>query len=85
MNLGWALGGFATDVIMNYCFATDSDCVGAPGFDAPFPRAIEALSVTSHYIMHFAWAAQISTLIPIWLMRALNPGLASFFDFQEVC
>ena len=85
INLGWALGGFATDIILHYCFATNSDCLGAKEFDAPFPRAIEALSAKSHYTMHFNWAAQLLTLLPIWFLRILNPGIASFFNFQEVC
>ncbi|KAH8585612.1 cytochrome P450 [Bisporella sp. PMI_857] len=83
MNLGLALGGFATDVILEYCFATDFNCLDAKDFDAPFPKAIEALSSKSHFTMHFPWIANSLTKLPDWLMNTLNPGLASFSNFQK--
>lgn len=71
LNDVWA--SFAADIALYFAFATEHNYLDKPDFDSPFIRAVRAPPGTAHLANHFGWLVPLMAVLPVWLVRIVQP------------
>lgn len=74
---------YAADVATLYSFNRDFGFLDQPNFDSSFLEAVQNLKILAHPCAQFPWLGRLLYAIPEWLIRILQPSVASVLDFQE--
>jgi cytochrome P450 len=83
VNLGHAYAALTMDVITEYSFAKSYGCVDAPDFMRQWPDTIDAVSQASHVNKQFGWLLPMFKMMPLRVVKAMNPNMVSLIFFQN--
>ena len=85
VNLRYAFAALAMDVVTDYAFAKSTNCLDEPDFAPMWPDAIDSISKQTHFIKQFPWILPLMRLMPLWLVKQLNPHIMRMISFETVC
>ena len=85
VNLRHAFAALTMDVITDYAFANPYNCLDEPDFAPVWPEAVDSISEQTHINKQFPWILPLMRLIPLWLVKRINPHIMRLISFQVVC
>jgi cytochrome P450 len=74
---------YIADVTTQYSFDRDFNWLSHPEFESPFIKSIRGFKDIAHPFTQFPWLGRIMAAMPHWVVRVLQPSMASVLDFQE--
>ena len=84
VNLGYAFAALAIDVITEYSFSKSYGCIDAPDFGHKWPDVMDGLSRAVHVNAQFGWLLPVMKMMPIWVVKAMNPDMMQLINFGIV-
>lgn len=84
VNLGVAYSALTMDIITEYSFSKSFDCVAEPDFAPEWAQVLDSVSESTHINKQFGWLLPLMRMMPIWLIRMLNPNMMRLIGFQKV-
>ena len=75
---------FAADVVMDYSTGSSLHYLESPDFMPMWTQTMQEGSNSAVLCRHFPLILTMMKSIPKWMGKKMNPGLALFYDFQEV-
>ena len=85
VNVRHAFAALTMDVITDYAYAQSYNCLDEPDFAPIWPEAVDSISEQTHINKQFPWILPLMRLIPLWLVKQLNPHIMRLISFQVVC
>ena len=84
VNLRHAYAALTMDVITEYSFSSSYGCVDAPDFARAWPEIMDDVSEAGHLNKQFGWLLPVMKMMPVSMVRAMNPQMMQLIDFQTV-
>ena len=84
VNLRHAFAALTMDVITDYAFAKSYNCLDEPDFAPIWPEAVDSISEQTHLNKQFPWVLPLMRLMPLWLVKQINPHIMRLISFQVV-
>ena len=72
------------DVIVKYAFNESYNFLDKPNFQSPFIIAIRGFKDMVHPAAQFYWLPRIMIKLPDWLVKFLQPSMATVIQFRRV-
>ncbi|KAI9879737.1 MAG: hypothetical protein M1823_006805, partial [Watsoniomyces obsoletus] len=82
VNLRHAFAALTMDVITDYAFAKSYNCLDELDFAPIWPEAVDSISEQTHINKQFPWILPLMRLMPLWLVKQLNPHIMRLISFQ---
>lgn len=77
-------GALTTDIITHYAYGDSFEELEKPGFPCPLQRDVKALLLSTHFRRFLPAITNAIELLPEWLLKRINPAVASFLDLQHL-
>lgn len=72
------------DIVFQYCFARSANLMEQPGFASDWHEVIKHTSINYHTMKHFPWVEYLMRVMPVWLIKIINPRSIIFLNMEKV-
>lgn len=84
VNLIDAFAALTGDVIAQYAFAQPYGLMDSPEFAPWWHKAWMDVSENGHKFKQFGWLEPTLRIMPLWIVRILNPQMVALIQMQDV-
>ncbi|KAL9117625.1 MAG: hypothetical protein Q9187_005835, partial [Circinaria calcarea] len=83
INILHAYSALTADVISEYCFSQSYNHLDRSDFASDYHDAMETMVELSHIMKQFGWLATVAHVLPIWLLKKINPTMSYMVGCQD--
>ena len=84
INLVDFFTALTADIVFQYCFARSANLMEQPGFASDWHEVIKHTSINFHTMKHFPWVEYLMRVMPVWLIKIINPRAIIFLKLEKV-
>ena len=84
VNLIHAFSALTGDIIAQYAFAETYGLMDSPDFAPWWQKAWIEVTENTHVLKQFGWLEPTLRMMPLWVMKIVNPGLVALVKLQDV-